>query len=475
VNNQRTADRGQGTEKKWPVVSGQWSAKTAWLPVAVLIAGSAFAAANDSFVIRNADVFPVTGPEMKGVSILVEDGKIADIGAKIVAPKGMRVVDAKGMRVYPGMIDSGTELGLSEVSAERVTVDTTELGEFMPQLKALIAVNPESEHFGVVRVNGITSAITFPAPVSRGGGGGGRGGGAVQYIAGQAALIHTSGWTWEDMEIVRDAAIQLNFPSIRGRGGRGGNADFNPDEFAAALGGAPTGFAEQKRQYDQQIAKINDFFDAARQYQKERTGNAPGFKKDLKMEAMIPVLEGKVPVAVSASRARSIHDAVLFADKQHIKIVILEPHDFDKVGAELKAKNIPVILGRTEALPENDDAPYDEAFTIPAEAYKAGVKFAFGTFDNEFVRNIGLNAARAVAFGLPYDEALKAVTINAAEIWGASDRTGSIEKGKWADLIIATGDILDAPTEVKGVFIKGKEVELMNKQIRLYEKYKARP
>ena len=156
-------------------------------------------------------------------------------------------------------------------------------------------------------------------------------------------------------------------------------------------------------------------------------------------------------------------------------MVILQPHDIEKEGAELKAKNIPVILGRTEALPDAEDAAYDQAFTLPAEAYKAGVKFAFGTFDNEFSRNIGLNAARAAGFGLPPQEALKAVTINAAEIWGVGDKTGSIEKGKWADLQIADGDPLDAMTHVTGVFIKGQEIPMTNKQIRLYERYMARP
>jgi imidazolonepropionase-like amidohydrolase len=445
---------------------------------AALFAVSAFGAdAGNTFFLKNADVYPVTGPMIKGASILVTDGKIVDIGTKLVAPKGVNVIDAHGSRVYPGLIDSGTELGLSEISAERVSVDTSEIGEFMPQLRALIAVNPESEHLGVVRVNGITSAVSFPSPV-RGGGGGGRGGGATQYISGQAAMIHLSGWTWEDMEVTRSAAMQLNFPSIRGRGGRGGgNPDFDVEALfggGAAAGGANT-FAEQKRQYDQQIAKINEFFDSARQYQKERTANAPGFKKDLKMEAMLPVLEGKLPLAVSANRARSIHDAVLFADKQHVKIVILEPHDIDKVGAELKAKNIPVILGRTEALPDAEDAAYDEGFTGPADAYKAGVKFAFGTFDNEFSRNVGLNAARAAAFGLPPEEALKAVTINAAEIWGTADRMGSIEKGKWADMIICDGDPLDTMTHIERVFVKGKDTEMMNKQIRLYRKYLERP
>jgi hypothetical protein len=354
-------------------------------------------------------------------------------------------------------------------------VDTGELGEFMPQLRALSAVNPESEHFGVVRVNGITSVMTFP---SSGGGGGGRfGGGERQYISGQAALIHTDGWTWEDMAIDRSAAVHLIFPTLGGRGGRGGGA--LPDAVLEMIPGAAgatgaTGFTAAKRTYDQQVAKITEFFDAARQYQKERAAKAPGFRPDLKMEAMMPVLEGKVPLAVSAARASVIHDAIAFADKQRIRIVILQPHDIAKAGPELKAKNIPVILGRVLALPEQEDDPYDGAFTQPAEAYKAGVKFAFGTFNNEFVRNLPYQAATAVAFGLPYEEALKAVTINAAQIWGHGNEIGSVEKGKVADLMVTTGDPLEISTQVKYLFIKGKEIPLVNKQTRLYEKYMSR-
>lgn len=433
-----------------------------------ICAVTACAAANDSFLIRGVDVYPVAGPEVKNVSVLVQDGKIADIGAKIVPPKGIKIVEGKGLRLYPGMIDSSTELGLSEVSAERVTVDTNELGEFMPQLRALSAVNPGSEFFPVTRANGITSAMTFPSS----GRGGGRGGGGGQYISGQAALIHLDGWTWEDMAINRDAAIQLLYPSIATRGGRGGLAADFPEEFG---GGNAQTYTEAKRAYDTQVAKVTEFFDNARQYQKERTANLPGFKKDLKFEAMIPVLEGKVPVAVPAARERAIHDAVAFADREHIKIVILSPQELGKEGEELKAKNIPVILGRTEALPENIDSPYDYAESLPSEYYKAGVKFTFGTFDNEFARNLPYNAARAVAYGLPYDAALKAITINAAEIWGVSDRIGSIEKGKWADLMLVDGDPLETPTQVKGLYIKGKEVDLSNKQTRLYQKYMARP
>ncbi|MGO9261683.1 MAG: amidohydrolase family protein [Bryobacteraceae bacterium] len=435
---------------------------------------AAGAASNETILIRNADVYPVTGAPIKAVSVLIQDGKIAEIGAKIAPAKGVRVVEAKGLRVYPGMLDSGTELGLSEISAVRETVDTGELGEFMPQLKALVAVNPESEHFGVVRVNGITSVMTFPSSGGGGGGGGGRfGGGERQLISGQAALIHTDGWTWEDMEINRSAAMHLIFPAIAGRGGRGGggNPDFGPELIPGAAGGS---YTQARRTYEQQIAKLADFFDDARKYQKARAANLQGFVRDLKFEAMLPVLERKVPVAVSASRVSAIHDAIAFAEKQNIRIVILQPRELGKAAAELKAKNIPVIFGRTLALPETEDSPYDEAFTLPLEAYKAGVKFAFGTFDNEFVRNLPYQAATAVGFGLPYDEALKAVTINAAEIWGAGDKLGSVEKGKVADLVVTDGDPLEIQTQVKHLYIKGREVALTNKQTRLYEKYNSR-
>ena len=442
------------------LVSGAW----------LVVSGLAFGAANDSFLIRNADVYPVSSAPQMNVSVLVQDGKIADIGAKIVPPKGIRIVEGKGLRVYPGMIDSETNIGLSEVSGERVTVDTGEIGEFMPQLRALIAVNPESEFIPVTRVNGITSVMTFPAA----GGRGGRGGGAAQIISGQAALIHLAGWTWEDLEINRSAAVHVIFPSIGG-GGRGNFAADFPDELAGLVGGGANTFTERKRQYDAQIQKLNDFFDAARQYRKEKTSNAPGLKRDLKMEAMLPVLDGKVPLAVSASRERSIKDAIAFADKQHVKIVIMQPRELKNVAAELKAKNIPVIIGRTEELPENEDSPYDQAESMPGEALKAGVKFAFTTGDNQFARDLPYNAGRAVAFGLPEEEALKALTINAAEIWGVGDKMGSVEKGKWADLMVMTGNPLDAESTVKHVYIKGVEIDLTSKHTRLYEKYMARP
>jgi imidazolonepropionase-like amidohydrolase len=433
----------------------------------ILMAGALAAyAAGETVLIQNADVYPVNGAPIKGISLLIQDGKILDMGAKIVAPKGAMVLDVKGLRVYPGMIDSATDLGLEEIESIRESVDTNELGDFMPQLKALSAVNPDSEHFGVVRVNGITGAVTLPSL-------GGRGGGGGQLISGQAALLHTDGWTWEEMEINRSVAMCLNFPAAGGRGGRGGGGGM-PADVQDMFPGAGGAAGNAQRAVLDQIAKLNTFFDDARKYQKAKAAHLPDFHPDLKFDAMIPVLEGKMPLAVSAARANTIHDAIAWAEKQNVKIVILQPREISKAGPELKAKNVPVILGRVLALPENEDAEYDQAFTQPLEAYKAGVKFALGTFTNEFVRDLPYQAATAVAYGLPHDEALKALTINPAEIWGAGDKLGSVEKGKYADLLITDGDPMDIRTQIRHLFINGKEITLSNKQVRLYERYSGR-
>lgn len=419
-----------------------------------ILAAAAFQAAlwasdADTFLLRNADIFPVTGPEIKNGSVLVRDGKIAAIGASLAAPKGIRVVEGKGLRAYPGMIDSATELGLAEISNLRVTVDSGELGPFMPQLRAITAVNPDSEHFAVVRANGITSVVTFPSPQS-----GGRSGGESQFIAGQAALIHMDGWTWEEMAVNRSATLHLVFP---------------------ALPRNETGFAEAKRSYDREIQQIAEFFEEARRYQIAKAADRPGFKQDLKLEAMLPALDGKLPVAISAQREAEILDAIRFADAHRIRIVLMGPRELGKAASELKSRNIPVVLGRTLALPLDEDDPYDAAFTLPAEAFRAGLKIAFGAFDNEFVRNLPYDVATAVANGLPYEDALKAVTINPAEIWGAGAELGSLEKGKWADIMLTDGDPFETRTAIKALFIKGGAVDLSNRQTRLYEKYLNRP
>ncbi|MGB9606722.1 MAG: amidohydrolase family protein, partial [Bryobacteraceae bacterium] len=221
--------------------------------------------------------------------------------------------------------------------------------------------------------------------------------------------------------------------------------------------------------------RLREFFEQARRYQKAKQAGSPGFVTDDRMEAMLPVLEGKLPVVVHAVRERAIREAIAFAESQKIRLVLARPREAWKVADLIKQKNIPVILGPTLELPLDEDDPYDKAYTLPAELHRAGVKFAFGSFSTSFARNLPYQAAMAVAFGLPYQEALKALTLYPAEIWGLVDKLGSIEKGKWADLIVTDGDPLETRTQIKRVFIQGREVDLSNRHLRLYQQYSRRP
>jgi imidazolonepropionase-like amidohydrolase len=404
-------------------------------------------AADDSFLIRGATIHPVSSPKIDNASLLVIGGKIMDLGPKIVAPKGTRTIEGKGLHVYPGMIDSATEVGISEISSVRETSDTTELGDFKPQLRTAIAVNPASEHIPVIRANGIVAAMVLP-----------EGG----IISGQASLMHLDGWTWEEMTVQRDAALVLNFPTPTAPRFRFSNEE-------------PAPFAEALRTYETKLKQLRDYFEQARTYQKAKSAGGPEFRTNLALEAMIPVLEGKVPVMIVATRERAIRDAVAWAEKEKVKAVIAGLRKPGKMLAELKAKNIPVILGPTQSLPLEEDDPYDEVYALPAELHRAGIKFAFGSAGNQFARNLPYQAASAVGFGLPYEEALKSVTLYPAQIWGVDSLMGSVEKGKWANLMITDGDPLEVQTQVKRLFIKGREVDLESRHTRLYKRYLARP
>ena len=389
-----------------------------------LCAASFCIAQSNSVLIRNVTVHPVTGPNVENGSVLVVDGKIEEVGHRLTARSGVRVVDGKGMHLYPGMINAATNVGLAEVESVRDTIDLDEIGEFNPELRAAIAFNPSSDHVPVVRAAGITSLISLPGSGTRGGRGS-QGSGSV--ISGQAALMHLEGWTWEEMEVRQGAVMEMIFPEIRSGGGR------NPFAAAAvAAPGATKTFQDDERAYHEKLRHISEFMEEARRYQKAKDAKLPGFQRDLKLEAMGDVIEGKQPLFVRAERERMIKDAIAFSDKEKVKIIIADPHEIGSTGPALKEHNIPVVLGKVFTLPEHDDDSYDAPYTLPNEFYKAGVKLCFGTFDVEFARNVPFEAAQAVAFGLPKDEALKAVTINSAEILGAGALIGSIEKGKVA-------------------------------------------
>lgn len=417
-----------------------------------------------TYAIRNAKIVTVTGATIERGTIIVKNGKIESVGASVAIPKDAKVIDATGQSVYPGLIDSNTILGLTEVmsivTGTNGTVDTTELGDFNPNVKAITAVNPNSELIPVARMNGVTTVMTCP-----------RGG----LISGQCALMNLDGWTQHEMKLLSPAAMQMNYP-VMGFGGRGGG-------FGGGFQGAPND--QQRQQRDRQLESLKKKLEDAQAYAQAREAEAkdkslPHRSIDLGMEALIPVLKGEVPVFIAANSATEIKGAIELADKYKLKLVIAGGDDAIKVAKELKEKNIPVVLGSVNELPRGEDAPYDEGYARAAELHKAGVKFAFATANASEsgpgdVRLLPYQAGTSAAFGLPKDEALKSVTIYPAQIFGVDKVIGSIEPGKLANLVITDGDILEYRTRIKQIFIAGRPIDMSNKHQRLNDKFKDRP
>jgi hypothetical protein len=277
--------------------------------------------------------------------------------------------------------------------------------------------------------------------------------------------MHLEGWTWEQMAIRPSAVMDVLFPET---------AEI-PPQTAAFLGQPGRSYADLEKERKKQIRELHEFFDQARRYRQASIAARPGFRRDVRLEAMLPVLDGKQPLFVRVGREQTIKEAIEFADAEKIKVILADPIEIGSTGPLLKQRNIPVVLGEVFRLPAHDDDPYDQPYTLPNEFFKAGVKICFATFDVQFARNVGFQAAQAVAFGLPHDEALKALTINSAEILGVADRIGSIEPGKLADLILTDGDPMEARTNIKQMFIEGREVSLESRHTREYEKWAARP
>jgi len=432
---------------------------------AALALAWAAAAASPSYVIRGAKIHTLAGgPIEKGV-VVIRDGRIAAVGQNVPVPSGLQVIDGRGLEVYPGLIDSFTSLGLTEITSIAATVDITEPGEFNPQLMAATAIHPASEHIPVTRANGITHALA--APGGGGGGGGGRfgGGGGGPIVSGQAALIHLAGWTIEEMAIEPSVAMMLHWPSIQSR-------TFDLQTFSIGA----RSFTDAKREYDERIGRLEDWMEAARHYaQAADKGSRTKFDRDLKMEALARMVTGRLQVIVIANSARDIKSAVEFGERHKLKIILAGGAEAWKVKDLLKQKQIPVILGPTQTLPREEDHPYDRPFATPGELHGAGVKIAFATFDSAYSRTLPYEAANAVPYGLPWEEALKAVTLYPAQILGVADRLGSIEPGKIANLIVTDGDPLRIQTQIRHLFIKGELTSTDNKHKQLYEKYRARP
>jgi imidazolonepropionase-like amidohydrolase len=411
------------------------------------------------FLLRGGTIHTISGAVIENGSVLVRDGKIVGVGRNLPAPDGFRVIDVSGEQIYPGMIDSASRIGLQK-SSEAGVSDAQELGLLNPQLNPVDAINPVDEQIPASRANGVTSVVEMPEG---------------QMISGQISLIHLNGAVNGSLTVAPQLAIHLRFPVIETTPIPPHESDEDDEEPFTAVDPVVIPYAEAKKAFNEKMSELNKFFDSARRYQHARAAGAAHLATDLRYEAMIPVLEGKEPMFVTAVREREIRGAIVFADRQKIKIVLADPYEAYKVLPLIKSHNIPVVLGPTMSLPLNRDDPYDRSYITPAELFQAGIKFSIGTFSARLIRNLPYQAAMAVPFGLPHDEAYKAVSLNAAEIFGLGKRLGSIDEGKIADLIVTDGDPLEVTTHVKMVFIDGKPMDLDTRQRQLYEKYKARP
>src|SRR5205807_6166784 len=315
------------------------------------------------------------------------------------------------------------------------------------------------EHLPVTRASGITEVLAVPAS------GGFDFGGSRGTLGGQASAIHLAGWTIDEMLIRKSAAMVVNWPQIQTQ-----TFDF------ATFSRKEKPYSEAKQEYDKQVNELTDWIDRARHYaQAMEKGAVSKYDRDLKLEALAPVVRGELPVLVFANRARDIRNAIEFCDKQKLKMILAGGTEAYKVKDLLRSKDIPVILRPMLSLPNEEDDPYDRLLTQPAELSQSGVKFAIGSFDNSFARRLGQNVANAVAHGLSYEEGLKAVTLYPAQIFGLADQIGTLQTGKIANIIVTNGDPLELTTDVKYLFIKGQLTSTDNRHKRLYEKYLNRP
>jgi imidazolonepropionase-like amidohydrolase len=407
-----------------------------------------------TFAIVGARIVTVSGPVIENGTIVIQNGKIAAVGANVSVPAGAERIDGKGLSVFPGMIDAGTNMGLAEITLGlSASVDLVEVGNNNANTMAIKGIHPDSAHINVTRVNGITSVMSSPA-------------GGV--IAGRSAVIDLNGATPDEMAVTPVYALVINYPRIAFGQGFG-------------FGAAPaTDFNEAVKRRDQAIDDLRKVFRNAETYLRAKEAYAKDktlqyVPADPRMEAMAPYLRGQLPVVFTAERERDIRQVAKFVADMKLKGIILGGQEAWKAADDLKKNNISVIYTNIYNLPVRDDDPYDYLFEAPAKMQAAGIKFCISTGDTgPEVRDLPYHAGLASAFGLSYDDALKAVTIYPAEIMGVADKMGSLEVGKMGNVVVADGSILEPRTNIKYMFIGGRMIPLTSRHTRLFDSFKDR-
>jgi imidazolonepropionase-like amidohydrolase len=398
----------------------------------------------EPIALQGATIHTVTQGVIENGTIVFENGVITAVGANVTIPSRARVVDVSGKHIYPGLIDAYTTVGIAEVGAVDMSNDVREVGDFNPNIRAELGVNAESRHIGTSRSAGVLTALTTP-----------EGG----LISGMSSAMALEGWTWEEMSLEGAAALNVNWPNPNPRRRRFGG-----------FGGFGQNQADQPT-YEERVQQIKDYFAEARAY-RDAVEAGEEVRTDTRYAAMIPALNRDIPVVVAADGAAQINDAVTWGQEEGLRLVIRGGADAIHVADRLVAEEIPVILTSTMDSPGRAHEGYDGAYRRAADLYEAGVKIAISGGSSALnTDRLGYEAGVAVAFGLPEEEALKAVTINAAEFLGLDDRVGSLEPGKQATLLITTGTPIDMTSDIEQAYIQGRELDMNDIQKHFFEKY----
>lgn len=459
------------------ICSSHFGLRLFLLVAASLFVTSLAPAQQKPVALKGGKVLTVSHGTIENGVVLFENGIITAVGVagSVQIPKNARIIDATGMTVYPGLIDSETSLGLTEISAVDMTNDLVEPSdEIMPHMHVYDAFHAESELIPVTRLNGITNAIV--APASR------------DTLPGQDSFIQLAGKSRDEYLLVRDIAMPLNFTGEQRRNERGEGRKFPSTRM---------GLAAQIRQafLDAQdyAQKWSDYEKKKADYDKPTTDSVPAPdssakpadkdkgkkqppnppKRDLKLEALLPYLQGKKPIVLAAEESSDLQAAVSLAHEFNLKFILNHISHSQSVLDYVASLKVPVIVGPIYEAPKPEER-FDAVYSLPAQLYKRGVKIVIASYDSHNARNLPYAAGFATGFGLPYDEALKAITLNAAEVWGVADKLGSLDPGKTANVVVSGGDPLDVKTVVKMVFINGNEIPMTSRQTRLRDEYSPR-
>ncbi len=406
---------------------------------------------NEVLAITNARIVPVTKPTIEKGTIVIRGNKIVALGPDVPVPAGAKVIDAKGGSVYPGFIETSTDLGLNEPGVRGMD-DVSEMLDFNQNIRTRVEYQADSDAIPVGRSNGITTAAVMPS-------------GGI--LSGDVAVMNLDGWTWEEATVKPSAGIVFAFPAVAGGGGRGGGFGGR-----GGGGGGETSYDELKRRRDARLQQVSDYFARARAYAK---ADPKTRQVDWMLEGLVPVVEKRTKLYTRVGSYMDFDDAIAFGAKEDVDMVIITSPFAAAMGVKsLAGKNVPVILTEVQSTPQSEDVSHNFNYAAGDVLADAGIKFSFSTGEYSNVRLLPYQAAQSVAWGLSREEALKALTINAAEILGVQASVGSLEEGKIANLFIADGDPLEVRTNVKNVIINGRDVSLENKHWLLWQRFMGR-